>query len=773
MANKKKAKEVVNNVAWQSPEPTSFLECHGKTVPALRQKDLKKLPNFLETTVAKMEVGKEYYLVYKIGSKSWGHLGRVVEIADAMVRVHFADCNVLTEPDEAEPDYFLDMNLKCTDTVFSTHTEHITPIIPTVVVDEKKIRLLIEADKTIKRMEKNPDKKAHRAARIDMLFRAVRKVLLVKPKELAEAAKSEDALSTFMATYVEEAIGEVSQECQSAHASKGLNDLMEPKLGKLATNCNIAAEATSKMLNPERQQSHDTAALAEDLKMIKKQLEMICLGSSKQARQAEEEQTPEKVAGTLSMDGTDGACCYHLGGIAIELSKDAFAVLSKLAKEAPKLVSSAKQTLIKNLTKMHEKMERIADFIDGEHFASSQWKNILGETVDAIMTNVLDGKRYGGIVELALMMWHTNIEVVVLQAKGIHAMSTDLELKGAIHPAMLGSLPTGPVEKTKRLFVVLEPTPHFFLGFTKQGNIQTPIFNIGKEADEAQNLIVALLKSQNRGPLKDLSEAERDAEIARVFDQPRKGVSWARVTAPQETGPAAGQKKATPAAAPAPAAGQNNAAPALDAANSPTTELCRNYEKDQRCRFGERCRFEHDDSRKGRNRRNRKQKRAEVAAIVKASRGRSRSPRTSDKHKGRSRSRSRSDSRGHSRGRSSSGSRSPPRKPQWTKVASQKTQLRVRCRKSVHPVAWRGSLSSINKAAHSLITWVERDKSDEDWLLVQCKGDDAGKLAKLLEQNFTVERQRRRPKNNGNQRAHHCAEFLNGARCKHHAPYCK
>jgi hypothetical protein len=39
--------------------------------------------------------------------------------------------------------------------------------------------------------------------------------------------------------------------------------------------------------------------------MIKKQLEMICLGSSEQvelgnSKQAEEEQIPEKVAGTLS-----------------------------------------------------------------------------------------------------------------------------------------------------------------------------------------------------------------------------------------------------------------------------------------------------------------------------------------------------------------------------------------------------------------------------------------------------------------------------------------
>jgi hypothetical protein len=61
-----------------------------------------------------------------------------------------------------------------------------------------------------------------------MLFRAVRKVLLVKPKELAEAAKSEDAVSTFMETYVEEAIAEVSQEHQSAHANEGLNDFVQP-----------------------------------------------------------------------------------------------------------------------------------------------------------------------------------------------------------------------------------------------------------------------------------------------------------------------------------------------------------------------------------------------------------------------------------------------------------------------------------------------------------------------------------------------------------------
>jgi hypothetical protein len=92
----------------------------------------------------------------------------------------------------------------------------------------------------------------------------------------------------------------------------------------------------------------------------------------------------------------------------------------------------------------------------------------------------------------------------------------------------------------------------------------------------------------------------------------------------------------------------------------------------------------------------------------------------------------------------------------------------------VPPVVWRNSLRSINKDAHSLVTWAERDPADEEWLEVQCKAEEVGKLEKLLLQDFTVARQRRRPNKESAHRTHHCADFLNGdRRCQHSKPYCK
>jgi hypothetical protein len=422
------------------------------------------------------------------------------------------------------------------------------------------------------------------------------------------------------------------------------------------------------------------------------------------------------------------------------------------------LVKEAKQRLMENFTTIHNKLEGIADYIDGEHFASAQWKETLGMTPDELLLECLEGKVQGGIVTQGLITYHTDVEITAVHEESINAKASDEQVKVGIHPAMLATLPPGPVKKTRRVFVILKRN-HFHFAFTKQGDKKKAIFDIGAEADEAQALIVAFLKSQNKGPLGKLSESERKEEIAKALDK-AKAVSWSDV-ASQNTGPVAGQNKPTPTNTPAGAHVVDPAEP---------KELCRNYERDQQCRYGSYCKFFHDDSRKARSRRKRQWKRAEVASILSESRSRTR---TRNRDKSRSPSRSRSRSRGRSRSRSSSGSRSPqPREPQWKTVARRTVQLRLRCRKSVHPAAWRTSLRSINKPAYQLVTWVDRDSADEDWLQVQCGAEDVGKLEKLLQQDFTVERQRRRPNKESKRRTHHCADFLKGDRCKHSKPYC-
>jgi hypothetical protein len=796
-AKKKKAAEE----AWESPAPSDYLECPGAMMPAVRGEELKKLKKFKKTTVSKMETGQAYYLIYDVDEEPWGHFCRPIEIAGKSIRIHFANCDVITGAEHEEPEMFLDMEATCPDVAYIIPTEHIARIARAVAVDEKKIKEVIEADKTIRRV----DASENRSIRVDMLVNAVCKVLLVNPKELGQAAKSPEAMGALMIVYVDEAIAEICQKRQAVYAeSEELANYEAPTFGLSATNYTIAAAATMKILNPKPQQPHDQELAISMLEMRKEMMkefstlkQQIGMNAIVNPKPAEAAKALEKRVGMESMDGSNEDCCYHGGAVICEVSKDPSASLDTIFKMASApLVKEAKQHLMKNFISIHSELEKIAFEIDGEHFASAKWKQTLGMTPDAMLNEVVEGNTQGGIVSLGLIAHHTDAEVTVVHEESINAQASDEQVQVGIHPAMLGSLPPGPVKKTRRVFVVLR-RKHYYVAYIKQGDKKKATFDIGEEADEAQALLVAFLKSQKKGPLGQLGEADRRQAIAKALEQP-KAVSWANVAA---------QNKQAPAPAPA---GQKNGPPVEDLTQK-ENELCRNYEKDQQCGYGEKCKYKHDDSRKGRNRRKRKRQQAEAASIIKESRSRDRQPAKRGDHKrsggksrspSRTRSRSRSNSGSRSRGssprgrsrsrssrsssgrspsskgrfrsRSSSASSSPqPRKTQWTTVNSRKVQLRVRCRKSVHPGAWRNSLQSISKAAHSLVTWAERDPTDKEWLQVQCEPDEVDKLEKLLRQDFTVERQRRRPNKDSKRRTLHCADFLNGDRCTHDKPYCK
>ena len=68
--------------------------------------------------------------------------------------------------------------------------------------------------------------------------------------------------------------------------------------------------------------------------------------------------------------------------------------------------------------------------------------------------------------------------------------------------------------------------------------------------------------------------------------------------------------------------------------------------------------------------------------------------------------------------------------------------MRVKCNNWTRPARWREELKTTNKAAHTLIKWVERDDSDGDWLTIQCLGGQEEKLMKLLRDNHKVQYRR-------------------------------
>jgi hypothetical protein len=508
-----------------------------------------------------------------------------------------------------------------------------------------------------------------------------------------------------------------------------------PAFGTKTSNAQIVSRAMMRMLEepkkPAEQHSRDVTDLSRKVDKISQQLALLTARPATQVAAegpanivvVDEEKEQDEV--DLKSMQKYGKCTYQLAGAALELCINAGTDLSKISEEGAKQVANAKECLTNNHCDMLEKLKEFGKEIgeiDPEHFANAQWKEIMGKSSDIVLERTLTTGKWGGIVELALALWHTFLEIVVVHADSINAKASDEEVQVAVHPAMLEGLPDGPTKKKMRMFAVLK-RGHYYLATIKKGGKEQAMFDIGKDADEAQALIVAFLKSKQQGPLGQLDAAERRKLIKATI---KDGGSWA--TAASRT-PAAGQTNAAPVA--------DAARPAADAAKlAKSNTPCRHYEKDGNCSYGEKCMFVHDDSRKTRNKRQKSQKRAKSAiTVVKAGAQQS-------------------------------------NQSAWQQVPSRERQLKVWCRTSVHPGSWRSSLQSINPAAHELVTWAERTGADEEWLTVKCKAGEEDKLAKLLAQDFKTKQQSRRSNSNGKQRAHHCAKFLNGDRCNHPSPYC-
>ena len=752
-------------------EPTNFLPIPAGCLPAMPKATLLKLPEYFppfeEGTLAQQGW---YYVVYKVNSTFFGYLTKLILLNEEEAWFHHVSDSFLVTGTAQDQETvctklkFKDGKLEFKQGIFAVPAlskqqegqiqETIYPLEKWILEDSSMMRSTVD-----------------KPMRASMLSQAVEKAISVIGVDPTKCPAEENDIAKMITVHGVEATASANEALQLKAQSAGSGEVFKaPSFGNLPTNSFIAArtmmrvlEAASEPDKPaDRRDSRELTSLSRQVDKLSQQISLMAAG---RAKNVEEGKMETMKAHMISMK-RDGMCCFEVAGAVLEL-------LTKIDEKGAKHVADAKGHLTNNFISLFKKMEEFAPEVDGQHFASTQWKEMIGENPDTILNRVKEGKKWGGIVELALALWHTHIEIVVVHADSIHAKVTDDQVQVAVHPAMLNGLPEGPVEKTTRVYVILE-TDHYHLAITEQGSSKRAIFNIGKDSDEARDLIVTLLKSKKKGPLGELDEADRREVIAAAFSQPKAGIVRAGVSF-------------------AAVAGQNKAAPVADASKQPETDvLCRNYEKNSSCSYGDKCRYVHDDSRKGRNRRKRNRKRTKlvdeqrrVEVGEKASRGRSRSPAnngrgnvqnktgSSSDSRSSSASRSRSGSRNHSdsRGREDSNSQQPSQ-GEWQQAPSRKRQIRVRCRKTVHPAGWRDSLQSINKAAHALVTWAVRDTTDEDWLLVQCEANEEEHLAKLLGQNFTIERRRGSNKSSKRQ-SHHCADFLNGDRCKHPAPYCK
>ncbi len=126
----------------------------------------------------------------------------------------------------------------------------------------------------------------------------------------------------------------------------------------------------------------------------------------------------------------------------------------------------------------------------------------MGESEHEITNRVLEGKEWGGFIEIATALWHTDAECMIMHADNIHQKASALAFKGNVHDTRLNGLRAGPqAKKRKKVFVILEKN-HYYFGHVDTGSVRQAIF---KDDPEAEALLVDFLMQRNKGPLAELN----------------------------------------------------------------------------------------------------------------------------------------------------------------------------------------------------------------------------------------------------------------------------
>jgi len=480
-------------------------------------------PPFEEGTLAQQGW---YYVVYKVNSTFFGYLTKLILLNEEEAWFHHVSDSFLVTGTAQDQETvctklkFKDGKLEFKQGIFAVPAlskqqegqiqETIYPLEKWILEDSSMMRSTVD-----------------KPMRASMLSQAVEKAISVIGVDPTKCPAEENDIAKMITVHGVEATASANEALQSKAQSAGSDEVFKaPSFGNLPTNSFIAArtmmrvlEAASEPDKPaDRRDSRELTSLSRQVDKLSQQISLMAAG---RAKNVEEGKMETMKAHMISMK-RDGMCCFEVAGAVLEL-------LTKIDEKGAKHVADAKGHLTNNFISLFKKMEDFAPEVDGQHFASTQWKEMIGENPDTILNRVKEGKKWGGIVELALALWHTHIEIVVVHADSIHAKVTDDQVQVAVHPAMLNGLPEGPVEKTARVYVILE-TDHYHLAITEQGSSKRAIFNIGKDSDEARDLIVTLLKSKKKGPLGELDEADRREVIAAAFSQPKAGIVRAGVS---------------------------------------------------------------------------------------------------------------------------------------------------------------------------------------------------------------------------------------------------
>ena len=113
--------------------------------------------------------------------------------------------------------------------------------------------------------------------------------------------------------------------------------------------------------------------------------------------------------------------------------------------------------------------------MDGEHFASAQWKEMLGQPAQEIIDQFTGGKYWGG------------------------AVVTENEVQGVIHQAALKEFVEGEKKKTKRAIAILKQC-HYHLAIINNDDQKQVFFETDSEYNKALELTIEKLKTSKEAP---------------------------------------------------------------------------------------------------------------------------------------------------------------------------------------------------------------------------------------------------------------------------------
>ena len=423
---------------------------------------------FPQVDLKSVIVGRWYYVTFAIHveeeSTEWGYMATVLNTNSKAARFHFTQgASTFTGVEEESEEKFLDLDTSKSSkhSIFEilnmgpAPAEPVASADPLLAFSEAQIDALLEADKSIQKTTSGSS--TDQKPRLNVLKRTIMKLLSL----FTGVIRDED---------VEQAIDGAKQEAIDALEVKDDSAMRAPlAMGQTRTNIKVVQRVIALLKHPVEQ--NDMTKLFAEIKLVKLQLaeltkvaKLASLGELTTA-----DKPTEEIFGDMVSMTPDGKCCWQASGATLSLTEDSSVDRAHLLGDEKVLV--AKQTFVQNVLKINKILENEWSCGDSpsERAKESErlWREVIGKSPSEVLREVLDGKKYGGFIEVAATMWDTDVEPIIIHADEIHAQASDKSVEVAIHSAMLSGLPAGATKKRKT-FLILEGK-HYLFGFTIKG----------------------------------------------------------------------------------------------------------------------------------------------------------------------------------------------------------------------------------------------------------------------------------------------------------------